>query len=92
MSVAVLDRQHFLGDIFGDRSVRPADGASPSTRAGSHGGLTLDDLIIGVWEGLAVRESVRCPACGGTMVSRSAAVGGVSGHEGDCRDCGATLY
>jgi hypothetical protein len=90
MSPAVLDRQSFLGDMFEIDGPRLTTGASHSTQAERHGGLTLDDLITGVWEGLAVHSSVHCPACGGTMVSRSAARADV--HEGDCRDCGATLY
>ena len=49
-----------------------------------------DDLITGVWEGLAVHNSVHCPVCGGTMVSRSAARADV--REGGCGDCGAKLY
>jgi hypothetical protein len=89
MSVAVLDRQASLGDLFEDRSAQHEAGASHSTKTDLHGGLTLDDLITGVWEGLAVRDSVCCPACGGAMVSRSAAPAGT--HGGACRDCAAEI-
>ena len=29
---------------------------------------TLDDLIVGAWEGLSVREEVACPVCDGELV------------------------
>jgi hypothetical protein len=90
MSLAVLDRQRSLGDVFEGESVRLAAGASHLGQTEEHGGLTLDDLITGVWEGLAVHNSVHCPACGGTMVSRSAAR--AEAQEGDCGDCGARMY
>jgi hypothetical protein len=32
-----------------------------------HGEQTLDDLVAGVWEELAVRGLARCPLCGGEM-------------------------
>ncbi len=89
MSLAVLDRQQSFGDLFGAEEVRRRAGASTSNQTEGHGGLTLDDLITGVWEGLAVHNSVHCPACGGTMVSQSAGRAGVS--EGDCMDCGARI-
>jgi hypothetical protein len=71
----------------------------------AHGGPTLDDLITGVWEGLAVRETVRCPACGGTMASHSMALADTgsaaaaasaaarldAGDAAACMDCGARL-
>ena len=28
---------------------------------------TLDELLTGVWEGLAAHRAVRCPACGSQM-------------------------
>jgi hypothetical protein len=28
---------------------------------------TLDDLLVGVWEGLAAHRAVECPACWGEM-------------------------
>ena len=28
---------------------------------------TLDDLIVGAWEGLTARVAVACPICGGEM-------------------------
>ena len=50
---------------------------------------TLDEHLIGVWEGLAVRHSVACPLCGGEM----APLYGVHHRPvgGRCRDCETTL-
>lgn len=50
---------------------------------------TLAELIAGVWEGLAVQGTSRCPICGGAMQARYGA------HsrpvDGRCASCGATL-
>lgn len=110
MSTLVLERQQSFDDIFGresDRRQAAADGdrcmtdASYPNRTGAHGWLTLDDLVTGVWEGLAVCDTVRCPACGGAMASRAAAEtdtrdltdghGPAGAHEGGCLDCGIRL-
>jgi hypothetical protein len=60
--------------------------ASRLNKIDGPGGLTLDDLITGVWEGLASEKTVRCPVCGGIMRSRPAAP-----EIAECRDCGASL-
>jgi hypothetical protein len=51
----------------------------PGARGGEHvqgapslldnlgGEPTLDQLVAGVWEGLAAHRSVACPLCGGDM-------------------------
>jgi hypothetical protein len=50
---------------------------------------TLDDLIVGAWEGLAAHVVVACPACDGEMAP---VTGGEEGAvAGRCRACGATL-
>jgi hypothetical protein len=98
MSTLVLDRQGSLDEIFAYESTRQVAGVggecgvadgSYANRTGAHGWLTLDALITGVWEGLAVRDAVRCPACGGAMAPCSADEAGV--YEVDCLDCGAHL-
>jgi hypothetical protein len=63
--------------------------ASQASPADSRGGLTLDDLVTGVWEGLTAHETACCPACGGAMAPRYAAGPGVVG--GACRDCASQL-
>jgi hypothetical protein len=66
----------------------PAPNAAARKRDGGlSGGLTLDDAIVGVWEGLAARVVVACPLCGGLLRPHVSpdAVGG------RCGDCGTTL-
>jgi hypothetical protein len=50
---------------------------------------TLDELLIGVWEGLAAHRSVRCPVCDADMQPfygvHALPIGG------RCNGCGAVL-
>ena len=66
---------------------RPAPEA-PAT-AGSAGpgtaGLTLEQLLDSVWEGLAVAGSAACPLCGAEMRREPGRA------EGHCGGCGSTL-
>jgi hypothetical protein len=58
-------------------------------RAGPSGGPTLDDLVVGVWEGLAAHRTVACLACGEAMKPRYG-----TGHApvgGRCQGCGTTI-
>jgi hypothetical protein len=86
MSTTLLERSR---EIFRNmhEPTRPTSkrDAWSVSRTGEHGRLTLDELITGVWEGLAIRDIVHCPACGGAMQSRSAVRAGI------CSDCGASL-
>jgi hypothetical protein len=68
-----------------------------------YGEPTLDDLVAGVWEELAVRGLTRCPVCGGEMQAEVTPAdvvdaAGLSGGEpphailrGTCTDCGTEL-
>ena len=59
-------------------------------RAVSSSGSTLDDVMVGVWEGLAAHRTVPCLLCGGAMAPRY----GAAGHApvgGRCRSCGTTV-
>ncbi|HEV7494817.1 hypothetical protein [Baekduia sp.] len=53
------------------------------------GGPTLDDVIVGVWEGLAAHRIVACLACGEAMTPRYSA--GPVPVGGRCRNCGTTI-
>jgi hypothetical protein len=50
---------------------------------------TLDELLVGVWEGLTAHSATACPACAGRMEPEygphSRPIGG------RCRSCGSTL-
>jgi hypothetical protein len=62
-----------------------ADDAGPS----GGGGPTLDDLIVGAWEGLAAGRTAPCPVCGGSLEPRYGA--GAAPVGGRCGDCGSEL-
>jgi len=51
--------------------------------------LTLDDLIVGVWEGLSSHHTVTCPVCSGKMAPRYGS--GARPVGGRCQRCGSTL-
>ncbi len=57
---------------------------------------TLDDLIVGAWEGLAVSRVVPCPVCDGELRPeprhpRAVEPSGAVPLIGRCRDCGSVL-
>jgi hypothetical protein len=59
--------------------------AEPDAR----GRLTLDEVIVGVWEGLHAHHTATCPICGGGMVARPGS--GPRPVGGRCTDCGTTI-
>jgi hypothetical protein len=61
---------------------------APLTRDRVHGEPTLDDLLVGVWEGLSARRAVRCPVCTAEMEPVQYAAEPVRGR---CEECGAGL-
>jgi len=98
MTVLVADRIERPLTLFGDAEAQrrgPAatrDVAAPAPRDGraDRGGLggepTLDDLVVGAWEGLAAQAAAACPICDeGTLRPT-----GRAGH-GRCDRCGTTL-
>ncbi|HMJ03314.1 MAG TPA: hypothetical protein VK506_10255 [Conexibacter sp.] len=65
----------------------PAHAGAPERDEGLGGGLTLDDAIVGAWEGLAAQVVVPCPLCGGALRPHGE-------HEdtgGRCGDCATTV-
>jgi len=89
MSTLLLERPPALEhDVEHDSFGRSGGGLIPR-RTGARSGLTLDDLITSVWEGLAVRATVACPVCDGPMISDA-----YNDHEacvGACLNCGSQL-
>jgi hypothetical protein len=65
---------------------RAVHGQTPSEQGG---GLTFDDIIVGVWEGLSAHRTVACPACGEAMTPRYSA--GPAPVGGRCTSCGTTI-
>ena len=64
-------------------------GGAHSALDGAGGGATLDEILTGVWERLAVHAVVECPLCGGSMAPEYAAHALPVG--GRCSDCGSCI-
>jgi hypothetical protein len=50
---------------------------------------TLDDVVVGAWEGLLAHRPAGCPVCGSALLPRPGS--GAAAVGGRCRDCGTTL-
>jgi hypothetical protein len=90
MAMLMAERIERPPSLFGPGPEAHAPAAGDVVRAGDGdlgGELTLDDAIVGAWEGLAAQVVVACPLCGGRLRPHAAAdqVGG------RCGDCGTTL-
>jgi hypothetical protein len=70
--------------LFSDRELVAAGARTPrrESRSGG-GGLTLEQLLDGVWEGLHADGAAECPVCRSRMTRSDAA--------GDCGGCGSHL-
>ena len=51
--------------------------------------LSLDDLLVGLWEELTSGRAVQCPVCGGSMRPESRAA--PRQRIGRCEECGARM-
>jgi hypothetical protein len=72
--------------------VRPASGGAAHAHDGVGGEPTLDDMVVGVWEGLTAQAAVACPLCEGTLRPLYAGGGGSDPVvAGRCDRCGTTL-
>jgi len=92
MPTLLLERAPALGEGLEHDPCRGLGGMVDTGRTGAHGRLTLDERIVSVWEGLAVRGTVSCPVCAGPMVLDA----GERGDDADplaglCADCGSRL-
>jgi hypothetical protein len=90
MAVLMAERIERPPSLFGPAPAAPAPAAGDVARerdGGLGGGPTLDDAIVGAWEGLAAQVVVACPLCDGPLRPHASpdAVGG------RCGDCGTTL-
>ncbi len=91
MAVLEIERIERPAILFGPGpdAIAPAASDAPRTRDEDlGGGLTLDDAIVGAWEGLAAQVAVACPLCGGTLRPHAASADAAGGC---CEDCGTTL-
>jgi hypothetical protein len=90
MTTILLERPRALDEGFERDARRRLDGGLLAGTTDAHGRLTLDDLITGAWEGLAVRGTVNCPVCMSPMASRSQEHGDHA-FTGACLSCGSQL-
>ncbi|HEX4116581.1 MAG TPA: hypothetical protein VHY18_11985 [Solirubrobacteraceae bacterium] len=91
MSTSLLERSPALDEGGDERNTSlRLDGSLFVGMSGAHGRLTLDELITGVWEGLAVHGSVDCPVCTSPMVP-SSHDDGDGRQTGSCLGCGSKL-
>jgi hypothetical protein len=88
--IAILPTAPALDQGFEREACRRLGGVLHAGTADAHGRLTLDDLITGVWEGLAVRGTVSCPVCASPMASRPTELGG-DVRIGACLGCGSRI-
>jgi hypothetical protein len=65
-------------------------GEADADRGMVSGGPTLDDAIVGAWEGLVARLAVTCPVCGARRMRPGPRAGG-SAVVGRCEHCAASL-
>jgi hypothetical protein len=91
MSTLLLERSSAHDESFECDTRMRLDGALLlAGTADAHGRLTLDELITGVWEGLAVRGTVDCPVCASPM-ALSSYRDSDDQQMGSCRGCGSKL-
>jgi len=92
MAVLEAERIERPAILFGPAPDAGAAVAGDAPRARDEdlgGGLTLDEAIVGAWEGLAAQVAVACPLCDGVLLPCSEVAGTEAG--GRCGDCGTTL-
>jgi hypothetical protein len=67
----------------------PAECAPPALFDATGGEPMLDEVLVGVWEGLTAHRVARCPVCDGEMEPEY----GVHSRPfgGRCKRCGTTL-
>lgn len=82
--VREIERPAFLDRPWVTRPAieREAGAAEAGQRDGE---ATLDELLVGAWEGLSAHRPVACPVCAGAMAPRQVAPGGA------CGSCGSQL-
>lgn len=90
MGTLLLERSPAFGEDFERETRLQLDGALRARMADAHGRLTLDELITGVWEGLAVRGAAECPVCASPM-ALSSHDSGDDQQMGSCLGCGSKL-
>ncbi len=68
---------------------RPGDARGMGGASEAVGGLTLDELLAGVWDELTVHGAAHCPVCPGEMAPEHSGPG--RRMSCCCRSCGTVL-
>jgi hypothetical protein len=68
---------------------RGGAGDAAPRAAAERGRVTLDEVVVGAWEGLAAHHAAACPVCRGEMRPRYGS--GAAPVGGRCSGCGSTL-
>jgi hypothetical protein len=89
MSTALANRRAGPGAGRPGRADRGEPATWPSLFETAGGEPTLDEVLSGVWEGLAAHQAVSCPVCGAVMEPRYGAHALPIG--GTCRTCDTEL-
>jgi hypothetical protein len=71
-----------------DRGPAPRDRGPAGAEAPRHA-RTLDEVLVGTWDGLSSHHTVACPVCTGKMAPRYGS--GAAPVGGRCQRCGSTL-
>lgn len=82
---AAAARPDLLQRLLGERD----DATAPDPGVVPGRGVTLDELLVGTWEGLTAHRTAACPVCHAEMTPRYGA--GAEPVGGRCRGCGSTL-
>ncbi len=91
MSTLLLERSPALDEGFERDAPYRLDRAMFAGTTHVHGRLTLDELITGAWEGLAVRGTVACPVCASQMRTSPSPEHDGGTLAGACLGCGSQL-
>jgi hypothetical protein len=86
-----FDTAYARPPLSGGRSRRggEASGARCPEAQRQRGGRTLDEVLVGAWEGLLAHHPVTCPVCSSAMEPRYGSGPGPVG--GRCKGCASTL-
>jgi hypothetical protein len=89
MALAMAERIERPPSLLGDDPGSDREPRSRRPHGDVGGGPTLDDVIVGAWEGLTAHRAVACPLCDEGMLRPRLGRNGV--EDARCDRCGATL-
>jgi hypothetical protein len=88
MATLALPDQPSLLDLV-EEPPTPTPAPVPAAPAPPFGQRTLEDVVLGAWEALAVDRTTSCPLCAGPLLPRYGAGARPVGSR--CADCATEL-